>query len=465
MSRARTWALAAFASAACLQIIWSSRIPVGIYYDDALYLCFARALSHLSIVLPDGRVHTDLLPSFGLLLALPVRLFAPRFELLRYFAVALTWIASFMTWRLARGFLDENWALAAAALFALNTGVMMHCGALMPDIAYTALSLALFAGLGSRRLGWLAAGAAAAALMRPQGVLLILSLALAIAAARGLKRAVVFLASALTLPACWFALCFRFSQTTGDYLGQWHRAMARLAESGGQLGHAALQVVILGGGALNASFLPGFADLALGFLMLGLAAGGVARGLKGPHRPQILAMAAYFVAILCLHQTWFLQGYRYFIPLTSILWIFVLLAVKPWLERRGRLALGALAALLVLAVYQDVAMLPPAGSPPTLWPETMAWIAANTPAQARFQSIHDASVMLFTGRPAVGFTRDLDSREQWLAQCASLHVDYALVNQGTALRTPWFKPDESLSLVYRNPAEDSLLFAIGRSAP
>ncbi|MBI3552559.1 MAG: glycosyltransferase family 39 protein [Elusimicrobia bacterium] len=457
-----TTAAALALGAAVLHVLWASRIPIGYHYDDALHILLSRRLLSGSYSLPNGSPPlSEPLPGFPLFLSIPAALVAPHWERLRWLCVLISWGMVAASWRLARRFLPEGWAAAAAALVAFNTGLMMWCGAVIPDVLYTAVSLALFAGFeekpSNRRLAGLAAGAGAAALLRPHGAALILSLAAALAAGRDRRRAAAFLLMAAAAPAAW-ALRSLLLRLSPGYLSRW-TSIQSFAEPGERLAHAVGLLQTAGGGLFGLAGAPGWLLAAAGVFALAAAAYGAARGFRQNDSGRVSAISVYAVILMLMHLSWVLEGIKYLIPLLPLFWILILTGLR---SKSRALAAGLAAASLVLCLRQNIILLPPAPAAATILPGTMDWIRRETPAEARFQSVYDVPVMLFTGRPAIPFAPEPMARAQWLDRARADGVDYVLVNTEVIRGTDWFRTGPELSLVQHDPIDGSLVYRLER---
>jgi hypothetical protein len=267
---------------------------------------------------------------------------------------------------------------------------------------------------------------------------------------KGAKKAAAFLVPALIVPGLWLLRCLNVP-AAGGYLPLWERYSHKLSQPGDLLLHAARLLWVLGGGMLNADP-PGWAAAIIGAGFLWLA---LQPALRSRKNTVTLAMGLYIGAVMLLHLSWPFESFRYFIPILPILWILTLVETGPRHARRRLVIPGAV--LAALAVHNWSVYFPAAGAPPTLWPETMEWIKANTPADAKFQSVYDAPLMLFTGRPAVPFPAGISSRAEWLAKDRVQNVRYVLLNESVAGRIqegPDFAP------IYKNEKEGSRLFEL-----
>ncbi|MDE2492116.1 MAG: hypothetical protein KGM24_14810, partial [Elusimicrobia bacterium] len=175
------------AAALLLHVLASNIFFVGYFVDDAWYLLTARALPSLVLgrPVPFDVSLADRFPGLPLLLSPFVRLFAPASPCLRIFPLSAMLAAGLLFGLLERRRLGGWWAPLSAALFLFNATAVRYAGTLMAEPAFLAAALGAAWLLCERpeREGAAAALLALAALLRPQGALL-----LAAAALSGLDR-------------------------------------------------------------------------------------------------------------------------------------------------------------------------------------------------------------------------------------------------------------------------------------
>ncbi|MDE2489247.1 MAG: hypothetical protein KGM24_00260, partial [Elusimicrobia bacterium] len=225
---------AAAAAIAALHALAAYGHPFAAASDEAFYARLALAVGRGSFALPGpfGGPVTDPLPGYPLLLAVPAALAAPHWSRLWPLGLAATLGAAFLTWRLARRALTPAAAAAAALLVGLSPALVSAAGVLMPDAAYAALGAGAFLLAdgddgGAGRFWALAALAGLAALLRPEGVLLGLSLALALSLSRGPRAGAALAAAALLPLAAWLARNVLVAGSVTGYASHWVQQAAR----------------------------------------------------------------------------------------------------------------------------------------------------------------------------------------------------------------------------------------------
>ena len=429
---ARRWIAATAATAAVSLYVLAARgMAVGAAEDDALQLLLARALRRGAYAFPDGTPANDPLPGFAALLALASALVQPHWDLLKLIGLASAAAVIYLTWKLARRFLEGNWALAAAGLTALSPLMLIHAGLILPDLPYLALSLLLFdrlADAGFAASPAMIAAAAAACLLRPQGAVLVAALALALAAAKGARRAARFAVPALAPLALWTLRNRLLTGSGSGYLLNMRAEIAALAEPRNAVLHAGGLLAALGGDGLL-SFgrsLPLGGLVAAGASALALAAAGAVR-LVRKEDARAFAIASYASSLLALQAVWMPLEPRYVLPLLPLAWIMILSASAPYL--RARRAPALLFALLAFpALRLDMALAAPGlRGPARFQPRTMTWLAENAAPGALIETLEPRTVELLSGRRADLPDFDAGERDGWLADALRRRVEYVHV--------------------------------------
>lgn len=296
--------------------------------DEAFFVLLAKSLREGAFAIPGpfGFPVTDPLPGFPLLIAFPQWLLEPRWDSLWLLGLVPSFLALFLTWRLARRLLPSGPAAIAAGLTALNPSYIRFAGILMPDMAFTALTLWVLESAADvrreRAILGLSLAAALAALMRPHGSLLVLCVTLGLAADCGPRKAAAFFVSAAAPIGLWILRNHWVSGVMTNYAVNWRTQIASLAEWGE--GGPPRIVAELIGGYFLALWSSGIApQLAAGMVALGLAGHGVMTLMRG-REPRLAFMAASFCGlVIALHLTWGSLSYRYILPLAPLLWIFI----------------------------------------------------------------------------------------------------------------------------------------------
>ncbi len=483
-ARGRAALAGLLAGAAALHAALMLRAPVGGIVDDAVYLLLARSLRSGTYVVPDGFAHpvTSYWPGAPVLWAIPAWLCEPRWGLCRLAALAVAWAALWQAWRFARRLLSARSAAGVVVLAAFCPAFAANAGVCGSDAAFLALSSAAFAALPdgkvARRRGEtaaLTACSAAAALLRPEGLLLIPALALAVYWNGGARRAARFAALAFLPALLWLARNRLLAGTASDYARQFASQAAALSDPRVMVEQIARLVGLLfGRGLLGLAWNP-FA-LAAGLLVLAAAGVGAVGALRRRRDPRALALAAFVAAVLVLHVLWRQVLDRYLLLILVPVLVLCALAVEERLSRGQAAAATALA--LALGAAGDARALTQGRRGAELWPETMAYVR-TLPPNVLIQSQDAPAVMLWTGRRALPIFEAATFRDQWLAKC--LHNGVGILVLDTNLshwnRLPdaWLAPVARLNgwaastpyaaLEFRSVAEGTAVYRIAHPDP
>lgn len=468
---------AAAAGAAALHVCASLGTPLGAATDDALHLLLARNLLAGGFAVPDasGVPVTDQLPGFAALMALPVRLLAPHWGLLR----GAAWLAAFalavLAWRLGRRLAGEAAGWAALLLVAANPVLAAWAGVALPDVPFAAASVGAFLLLARDEPPLLAliALAALAALLRPQGAVLAAALAAGLGFRAGPKRAAALLAGALAPLSLWL-LRGHFLAGGAGYLDNWRRLQA--------LGDTSLlfRAATLAAG-LGRGF---FGDLPPPAALLGLAvaAGAAASGAlrlwrsRGPGaRAVVLTAVVYGTGLAALHVGWRTWDGRYALPFLAPALPLWAAAFAGLYEKKRETALAVLLLAAAPGLWNAASFAAEGVRSPSaeLLPAASAWIRENVPAGGAVITTEPFLVALTTGRRAY-YPPPAPSRELWLAALRAAGVRCVLVRRQAArpavvppeARTPltdfddWAVPSPPLTLAYADDAEDILLLRL-----
>jgi hypothetical protein len=476
-----TWS-AAFAAAAVSQVCWWLRVPVGIQTDEALHLTLARSLLGGAFALPDasGYPVNDPLPGFPALAAPFVWLFQPHWLAVRAVILAGTWAGLFLVWRLARRILPPRWAAAAALLTAVHPALCFEASLVKTDVWFAMLGVAALAALPEkptlRRCVLVGALASVAAMVRPEGALLALALATALAAFGQRAGAAIILAESAVPLGLWSLRNYLLRGASSGYLTNWPEQMRPLWSVSGQSLHAArILASFFGFAVLPSTAVPWPLMTAAGALLTGLAGYGVLRLLRERPSPWILASALYAIAFVSLHLTWVPEALRYSLPLLPIVWIFAAAgasalpirpSVWPWLGVPLLLAslAGAYPKWLRDSTTGGDAL-----------PKTVAWVREHLPIEARIESVLPQILLLETGHRVYSPQAISSFRDTWLAELAALDFDYFI-----SIRfTPdgffpsrdayffqnverWAQSSRCLEIVHQEAAEGSIVFKVKR---
>jgi hypothetical protein len=458
--------------AAVLLILCARGRPFGSITDEAFHVRLALALArHGAFALPGpfGGPVTDPLPGFALLLALPAALLAPRWDLLWPLGAAASLAAAFLAWRLARALLPEGAAAAAGLLAAFSPALAAQSGAAMPDALYAAVCAAAFLFIASGRRGRRAFAALAAlgglaAILRPDGFLLLAAAALGWGARRG-RREGLALAGWGALPL--LAVLARNRLVAGSATVYAPRAAAQAFAALGSLPERAWSVasVLLGKGAAGAAGWPGPAAALAGLLLLAAAARGTRALLRGGRRPAALALGLFAAGTLGVRLLWPFSSERYALPLLAPLWILAAAGLEGLgpAPRAGGLVLAAALGLSALRADAELARDRARPRPPAR-AALSAWVRARLPPDARLESFACQPLALLSDRavecPAGRFPREawisglLGDGVGWVQEDAGWRPDGYFppgLRRFAAERARWLEDGRDFERVYAGP--------------
>jgi hypothetical protein len=459
--------VAAVLAAAAVHLLAALRTPLGAASDDALHLLLARNLlsGGYAVPGPSGTPVTDPLPGFPALMALPVGLLAPHWAWLRGAELLAAAAFVFLAWRLSRRLSGEAAGLAAAFLVAADPALVGWAGVALPDVPFSACAVAGFLLLARPdfSVAALAAVAAAAALLRPEGVILIPALAVGCSLRAGPRKAAVFLIAASAPLGLWLLRDRLVAGSATAYVEHW-RSLSALAD-GGAFSRPAL-------GLARGLFGPLPAPLALALFLLVLAvavigARRLARSRDRGVRAALAAVVLFLAGLSALHLGWRAWESRYALPFLAAL---APLFAAAYAAAPRRLRAAATAILLLCAVpglraAAGDALSGLAAPRVALWPQTATWLEAHVPPDAAVVDSEPYLTTLLTGRRAY-FPEPAASRDEWLSGLRARGAGFVVIRSdrpsaylsADAARSlsnfdAWAVPVPPLSLAYVDMAE------------
>lgn len=412
---------------------------VGYFNDDAFYLIGARALTEgrfAELNHPGQPPLIQYLPGYPLLLA-PLMPFCAASWLPAQLLSVLVGLSSAAAaaWAFAPD-LDEEGRLLLAALCLFNPLALSLSGAVLADAPFALAALLL---VGTARRAWprtsprvwaaLGAAAGASALIRPNGLALILALAAALAWERRGREAAAALAAAALVVGPWFLrnaaagghpLLYAAELAGPIEAAPWTTLGAAASRAGFYLSELYARALFRWPwGAPPAAAAAAAALAGLAAAVLALTRG----GLSGGRRFALLSALALFGLLLA----WDKRSTRYLLPLIPLAAAWGLAGLAGRRGTRLAAAALALASFIVPARAILAASLRPE-APPARAPErTFAWIRANTAPGAVFACELDGQLFLRTGRRSVTLPRGADGRNLQLWAAGS-GADFLLVS-------------------------------------
>ena len=443
-----------FLAAALGFALAAPRFYVGYFSDDARDILAAQSIvagGYRDLQSPQHPSANFPLPGFPLLLAPFVAFLLHRPEWLRVVPWGLTLGCIPLLNALAAPWTSRRERWIILALFAFNPSTVVAAGRVMADACFLATLLSFFvllqskAGESSRRVAVLLGLLAGyAAVVRPEGILLVPAACLMFWQANTRRMLVIFIFTALApCGLFWLRNSWILGGATG-YSSIWQDALPLLS--------GRYEAIFFNSAALLRAFswdllagidtntwtgawmiLAAMAALA----PVAAAAVGLGQMLSQPTRRSfaVLALGSFAVFYGLLHSAWLAIDPHYVWPLLPFLLLLACRGVQSWRARQrgARFTLYLLVvALMGSYAWQYALALQSIRQPPVniLFPtQTLAWVRASTPPQAYFLAPNAPLVTLYTGRPAMALINARDSDE----------FRYGLLNRGIThvVSTPW----------------------------
>ncbi len=436
---------------AALYIALLPRFDIGFYNDDAAYVLAAKSLltGHYRNLSQPLQPSTSFpFPGLPFFLLPFLKWVDPQWARLEWVSICITLGSVMLTWYLLRQWFSSALSFCTLILIAFNPTTAHLSGILMAEPYFLFLTLAVFLSLqkvvtGNSRLhGWLLGLLIGwASLTRPEGIILLPSVLLALAYAGRWESFCKTFALALAL---YLTVIFRndvldhaFSaEYTGDLTNCAHYWSQHYGSFLPQAGHIFEQFLLQNilAWPLRSVFQSWTLRIVAPGAGIVLMAAGLFRCSKeqGFNKELTLGAASFCYFYFLVHTLWLNFDVRYLMPLVPFALIFM---VAGWLQlfkdtywRRitGR---TVFALLLVLYGFQNgFAVYESLFKPVTrnLAPlNTFAWVKQHTERAAVLLSPLAPGLYLYTNRPAISLlvTQDEeDLRHQLLAN----HVQYVL---------------------------------------
>lgn len=432
------------ALAAPLYIALRPQYQTGIYNDDAVYVIVANDLDNhaASQMLPTIKRDYPL-PGVPMVLAPVARLLRPHWRLLDWMSVLITLLTVGLLGFWARVWLPPREALMVTALYAFNPTTVKFSGIVMPACYYAFAVVAGFlllhrllhkrslrygAALGAL-IGW-------AALVRPEGVVLLAAILLSLLAGAQLsKRSLLGIAAPVMAWGAVLMYWFRGRHLKRfDYAGD----LGALSHYWMQHGHAGLQAIVKFSYLLFENMLlavkfgdtPLMTATANTFLICALAltvAGFWRLWTRRPAtRVQLLSMALFTAFYAGIHLFWHVALPRYGLPMLPIVFILIAGGWRTLAKRPPTFAWVAVPVLLSYAwgnsraLWETYHAPNPSNGPP--W-HALEWIRQDTPPAVKIMSPFAPSVVLYANRPAVSVLKSPDV-EAFVYSLTEKHIDY-----------------------------------------
>ena len=431
------------AIAGLLYIALISQYQTGIYNDDAVYVIVANDLNNqaASRMLPTIRRDYPL-PGVPMLLAPVATLLRPHWRRLDWMSIVITLLTVWLLGFWARVWLPPREALTITALYAFNPTTVKFSGIVMPACYYAfavvAGFLLLHRVLRKRSLRYgVALGALIgwAALVRPEGVVLLAAIVLSLAGAQLSKRSLLGIAAPVLAWGAFLAYWFhgrhlnRFDYA-GD-LGALFRYWTHHGHAGGQaivkFSHLLFENMLL---AVKFGDTPLMAATANTFIVCALAltvAGFWRLWTRRPGtRVQLLSMALFAAFYAGIHLFWHVALPRYALPMLPIVFILIAGGWRTLARRPPPFAWLAVPILLSYAwgngraLWETYRAPNPVNAPP--W-HALDWIRHHTPSTVKIMSPFAPSIVLYANHPVVPVLKSPDV-EAFVYTLTTKHIGY-----------------------------------------
>jgi len=378
---------------------------------------------YVYLLVPDHPPISSPLPGYPLFLATFVKVFAPHWSWMKITSLVLTLLSSFLIWKLFKGWLPPWVCLIQVVIYAFNPTTMFYSRTVMSEPLFVFVTLLIFAGL--RKLVDCESGKTAwilglllgwASLIRPQGVVLIPSVAMGLAYARrwpGLRRVLVV---SLAIWTAVLARNFHLTHSLTGYSRVWLPELHYLSSHQGawarRYGTVAETIIMKNFLNLDWFDLQRIVWLKLALCAMGsfLIISGIFSFSVRPGIPPAVVLAMYMFCFLygLVHSLWDVVDSRYFLPLMPFVVAFLLeglaflsrkFSVRPtlWLCL-GSCLIGWYLICDVFLVYRTHANARPRTD--DLPAMTLRWIEDNTTPKSLFVTNKNSVVYLYTGRYA-----------------------------------------------------------------
>lgn len=431
--KTKRFLLPIFLSVAALLYLLSLRAYyVGFFNDDAYFLIGAKSLLSGQFVELNQLAQPSIIhytPGYSLLLAPLVAIFGLSTLVYQLFSVAMVVGSYFLAWLLLRDVIEPIILWPTLILSAFNPVTVSLSGTVLSDIPFLFFSLAFFVMLRGKwdqrdKFVWAGFGVAAAFLfyLRPIGLVLPFSVAVALLLERRAQNAAVFCAVSLLTVLPWIV---RNQVAAGSpllLLNEYHSSYAqaqpwlgivRLIASNARfyteqffsisifrwpfaVGKTTAAIVAIGMGIIVS--------------ILGLR--------KLPMEKALKAVWIYVAFYALVHLGWGRQVNRYFLPVFPFL---LTVFFSGWPKRRGVVWSVGVIGLLCCAfpiyniVRTSLMMHTPLNTPPR---ETYGWIQTHVPIDAVCGVEVDGRMYLFTKRPTAHLPRvpDREYFDRWVSE-------------------------------------------------
>lgn len=476
------------------------RYDVGSFNDDAVYMLASKSLlqgRYVNLQKAGEPPLNDPLPGYPFFLAPFLKILGSHWNYLKLLSVVMTLLTSVLLWKLFQGWLSHWALLLSIILYAFNPATVYLSGAVMSEPCFLFLCvclflcLKLFFGKPYPWLPWLMGALAGwLALIRPQGFVLIPSIAIVLVYVRKYRPAAGFIACSLTI---WGSVLLRnyfVTQTPAGYSKYWMATLPVIGTSYTHLIHnikSVLDSLVLH--ALVAlPGLPEWLNLALLLSFLGIMVYGLFSLVRETSHmnPTILSITVFCWFYMIIHVLWLAVHPRYFLPVLPFGILFFLRGTESlgeWIFKKKTSRLGIIAGTLLLLIYmyqgvyavKETLERPQENKLPF---KTFSWIKLNTEADSKILSYLSPNVCLYADRHGFALlpAETLDEFRYLLYKVKATYVLCSFVppilvhsagvtdaNKSWAQIKTWLgdeEPPPGFKKVYENTEEGTALFRI-----
>jgi tetratricopeptide (TPR) repeat protein len=411
-------------SAGLLYAFLNPYFQTGFYNDDAIYVLVAQKLWKASSVFPHLGIKPDYpLPGLPLLLSPFAKLVNPHWTYLEWLSIIATFLSIVFLEKLARKWVSQGETLVILVLYAFNPVVAKFSGVMMPGPYYTLFALASFyllvellnkpslftaIALGFV-MGW-------GSLMRPEGVLLSLSVLGALLITRQRHVLMKWIMTPMAGWLIFYLFWVHFQKAVGTEFG--HDLRSLLSYWSGNFFSGISFVIQLPrvflldmlwvlryASSSAASMITTVIIICCScMLFIGFRSLWQHSTLS---RCGLIAIATFATGYFLAHIFWHVAVPRYFLPLFPFVLIFVVRGGMLILEffTNQKIWKRAILVILVLSyIYENGFSLyqiqyHPQSLNTQAW-RTIEWIKCNIGADEKITSNFAPSIELYTGRHA-----------------------------------------------------------------
>ena len=436
-----------------------SRYDVGSIVDDARYILGAQSLAqgdYRTLDTPTSAPLTDPLPGYPLFLVPFVQAVQPHWAALKVLSFLLTLASAAMVYALLAPWLSAPLALWTAALYAANPTTVNFSITVMSEPCFLFFVLAIFLlwrkaqTSPSRSLPWLIGALVGwAALIRPQGIVLIPSLAFGAWVTRQWRVSLKIGAMALAIWGAVLARNYLVAHTLTGYVENWANVFRHLPEGTSALSALGLQAwhamrTLFAATVLPAPYLAPFKLIrpAYGAVVVAIAViaiYGARRFMREEsQRPLRVALVTFCVLYSVVQAAWPVLLPRYFLAiLPFVLGFFVVGLFALPLSPRVRHARPVILAFLLVAevgqtMYAHHYMNTHPKASAALPHAAFEWVRRSTPRDAVLLTPEGPVVYLYTQRHCV-YGYGPRNAEEWHAQLAAIGVRYVFYKANAIL--------------------------------